>query len=163
MNAEDAVFLAEATRLLYREARLLDAGRFEDWLDLFAPDGIYWIPSRPGQTDPRGVASILYEDRDILSLRVRRLREARAHALSPMPRTTHLVGNVDLIEDAPKDGALHVESALVVVEQRGDKQRTYSGRCTYELRQTDGAWRIAKKRIDLIDCDAVQSPIGVLL
>lgn len=160
---DEAAPLAEATRLLHREARLLDAGRFEDWLDLFTPDGIYWIPSRPAQTDARGVASIIYEDRDILSLRVRRLREARAHALSPMPRTTHLVGNIDLLEGAPGGGALQVESALVVVEDRSGEKRIYSGRCTYELRRSDGVWRIAKKRVDLIDCDAIHNPIGILL
>ena len=160
----DGVALTEATRLLHREARLLDAGRFEEWLDLFTPDGIYWIPSRPQQTDPRGVASIIYEDRDILGLRVQRLCEARAHALSPMPRTTHLVGNVDLREDARSDGStVYIESALVVVEQRAGDKKVYSGRCTYELRRGDAGLRIARKRVDLIDCDAVQAPMQILL
>ncbi len=160
----DAARLAEATRLLHREAKLLDADRFEDWLELFAPDGIYWIPSRPGQTDPRGVASILYEDREILSLRIRRLVEARAHALAPMPRTTHLVANIELAEPpAGDDSTIRVECALVVVMHRGEEKRIYSGRCLYELRRRDGALRIASKRVDLIDCDAVQSPMPILL
>ena len=37
---------------MFEEARLLDAGQFEDWLKLYEPQGIYWMPSQPGQTDP---------------------------------------------------------------------------------------------------------------
>jgi benzoate/toluate 1,2-dioxygenase beta subunit len=155
--------LRDATRLLHREARLLDAGRFEEWLDLFTPDGIYWIPSRWDQSDPRGVASIIYEDRAILALRVQRLGAARAHALSPMPRTTHLIGNVELVDDAPGESAAGVDCALIVVEHRGDRQRIYSGRCRYALRRVDGSLRIARKRVDLADCDAILAPISILL
>jgi benzoate/toluate 1,2-dioxygenase subunit beta len=149
--------LAEASDLLHREARLLDEGRFEDWLDLFTPDGIYWVPSRRDQTDPRGVASIIYEDRAILALRVERLAAARAHALTPMPRTTHLVGNIELL------AANDVACALVVVEHRNDRQRLYSGRCRYRLRRGDGALRIALKRVDLADCEGILAPISILL
>ena len=83
---------------LLEEARLLDAGQFEDWLKLYEPQGIYWMPSQPGQTDPLNVASIMYEDHAILSMRVQRLLEARALVLTPMPRTTHLVSNIEAKE-----------------------------------------------------------------
>ena len=41
----------EIELFLLREAKLLDTGEFEAWLALYAPDGIYWMPSQPGQTD----------------------------------------------------------------------------------------------------------------
>jgi len=150
--------LDDAARLIFSEARLLDAGRFEEWLELFTPDGLYWIPSQRDQSDPLGVASIIYEDRAILALRVERLREARAHALSPMPRTTHLIGNLE-----PAEAGEGIECALIVVEHRGDRQRIYSGRCRYRLRRIDGALRIASKRVDLVDCDAILAPISILI
>ena len=56
------------------------------------------MPSQPGQTDPLNVASIVYEDHAILSIRVQRLLEARALVLTPMPRTTHLVSNIEAQE-----------------------------------------------------------------
>ena len=34
------------------ETRLIDTHRFDEWLDLFADDGIYWMPLEWGQTDP---------------------------------------------------------------------------------------------------------------
>ena len=53
---------SEAEAYLIAEARLLDAGRFEEWLALFAEDGFYWIPAGPGQSDPLNHLSIFYED-----------------------------------------------------------------------------------------------------
>ena len=38
----------EVERFLYREARLLDERRFEEWMNLFAEDGYYWVPAAPG-------------------------------------------------------------------------------------------------------------------
>ena len=94
--------LREIELFVLREARLLDEGEFESWLDLYAPDGIYWMPSKPGQTDPVGVASIIYEDHGILAIRVDRLLEARALVLTPMPRTVHMVSNIEVLNDVAK-------------------------------------------------------------
>jgi 3-phenylpropionate/cinnamic acid dioxygenase small subunit len=35
---------ADLIDFVLHEARLLDAQRFEDWLDLFTEDGRYWMP-----------------------------------------------------------------------------------------------------------------------
>ena len=41
------------TDFVYAEARMLDEQRFDDWLNLFAEDGYYWMPLAHGQIDPR--------------------------------------------------------------------------------------------------------------
>jgi benzoate/toluate 1,2-dioxygenase beta subunit len=155
----DAATEREVERFLFREAKLLDAGRFEDWLDLFTPDGIYWIPSRPGQTDRKGVASIIYEDRNILAMRVHRLAQGRALVLAPAPRTTHLVGNVEVVAIDP----IVAESALVVAEYRDGERRIFAGRCRHVLTRIDGTLKIAEKRVDLIDCDGILGAMSIPL
>ena len=40
---------AELIRLVYREARLIDEKRFDEWYELFAEDARYWIPLTRGQ------------------------------------------------------------------------------------------------------------------
>ena len=137
---------------ILREARLLDRGEFEAWLELYAPHGIYWMPSQPRQTDPLGVPSIMYEDHAILSMRVQRLLEARALVLTPMPRTTHLVSNIE------------VEDPEVV--PRADawiESRMFSGRHAYQLGRENGSFRIKIKRVDLLNCDGVHAPITIPL
>ncbi len=149
----------EIELFLLREAKLLDSGEFEDWLALYAPDGIYWMPSQPDQTDAKGVASIMYEDHAILAIRVRRLLEARALVLTPMPRTTHLVSNVEIAEEA--GDRFVAEAAFICVEHQGDQQRLYSGRHTHHLVRQNGSFRIALKRVMLVNCDASHAPMTI--
>ena len=49
--------------LLEREARLLDELRFDEWLAMYAPECIYWVPGTPGGGDPRRQIAILFDDR----------------------------------------------------------------------------------------------------
>ncbi|MGN6463072.1 MAG: aromatic-ring-hydroxylating dioxygenase subunit beta [Pseudolabrys sp.] len=146
---------------LHEEAKLLDSGEFEAWLKLYEPQGIYWMPSQPGQTDPLNVASIIYEDHGILSIRVQRLLEERALVLTPMPRTTHLVSNIEAQRE--EGGDYTVQAAFVCVEHQADKQRIYSGRHTYHLAAADDSFRIRLKRVDLVNCDGTHVPMAIPL
>jgi benzoate/toluate 1,2-dioxygenase beta subunit len=38
--------------LIEREARLLDQLRFDEWLAMYAPECIYWVPGTPQAGDP---------------------------------------------------------------------------------------------------------------
>jgi len=149
----------EIERFILREAKLLDSGQFEGWLALYAPHGIYWMPSQPGQTDRNGVASIMYEDHAILAMRVQRLLEARALVLTPMPRTTHLISNIDVLEGALDE--FTVEAAFICIEHQGERQRIYSGRHVHHLVRHDGSFRIKLKHVALADCDGTHSPMTI--
>jgi benzoate/toluate 1,2-dioxygenase subunit beta len=146
---------------LFKEAKLLDAGEFEAWLKLYEPDGIYWMPTEPGQTDPLNVASIIYEDHPILSIRVQRLLEARALVLTPMPRTTHIVSNIECKRGELDDFV--VEAAFICVEHQAERQRIHSGRHTYHLRRADGSFRINLKRVALVNSDGAHAPMAIPL
>jgi len=146
---------------LFDEAKLLDAGQFEAWLKLYEPQGIYWIPSKPGQTDPLNVASIIYEDHAILSIRVQRLLEARALVLTPMPHTTHLVSNIEVEQTG--EAAFTACAAFISVEFQAEKQKMYSGRQTHRLVSAGESFRIASKRVDLLNCDGILAPMTIPL
>ena len=111
----------EIELFVLKEARLLDEGAFEAWLDLYAPQGIYWMPSQPGQTDPLNVASIVYEDHAILAIRVQRLLEARALVLTPMPRTVHMVSNIEVLGGDAHSEEFEVASAFLCTAIQGDR------------------------------------------
>lgn len=148
-------------KFLFAEAALLDAGRFEDWLALFADDGVYWIPGVPAQTDPLGAVSIVYEDKPILAMRVERLGHPRIYAADPCPRTMHMVGNVTV--DVAEEG-LVARSTLFVSTYREGPTVHHSGHARHLLAPgPDGGFLIREKRIDLIDCDGIHGPIIVPL
>ena len=76
---------------VYREARLIDQHRFEEWLELFAEDGHYWMPLEWGQTDPRLTCSLMYEDKMLLGIRVERLKGNRTFSQKPKSRCHHVL------------------------------------------------------------------------
>lgn len=144
---------------LFEEARLLDDGDFEGWLTLYEPQGIYWIPSKPGQTDPLNVASIIYEDHGILSIRVQRLLEERALVLTPMPRTSHLYGNI--VASVAGDGTYKAAAVFICIIHQDDRQRMYSGRLAYDLVRHGDSFRIKLKCVRLMNADGVHTPMAI--
>src|ERR1700716_3615935 len=95
---------AECETFLVHEARLLDEGRFDEWLSLFTADGWYWVPSEPNQANPRDTISLLYADLRRLETRIRRPASPRIYSQEPPSRTSRMIGNVT-IEAADADGA----------------------------------------------------------
>ena len=148
-------------QFLYHEARLLDLQRYEDWLELFTPDATYWVPLEQGQKDPYETSSIIHDDRTLLELRVKQMRHPRAHARQPLARTVHQVGNV--VELGRANGELRIGSTLTVVEFRHEKQRVYGALVEHRLRPEGDTFRIAHKRVDLVNSEGELDGIAILL
>jgi 3-phenylpropionate/cinnamic acid dioxygenase small subunit len=147
-------------QFLYHEAHLLDTQRFEEWLELFTEDATYWVPLEQGQSDPLETSSIIHDDRTLLELRVRQARHPRAHARTPIARTVHQVGNVRQLE--ARDGELRVASTLVLVEFRAERQRVWGALVEHRLRRAGGAFRVAHKRVDLVNSEGELDGIAIL-
>jgi len=148
-------------QFLYHEARLLDTQRYEDWLALFTDDATYWVPLEQGQKDPYETSSLIHDDRTLLELRVKQIRHPRAHARQPLARTVHQVGNV--VQLGETSGELQIGSTLTVVEFRNDKQRVYGALVEHRLRPSGDTFRIAHKRVDLVNSEAELDGIAILL
>ena len=136
------------------EARLLDELRFNDWLQLFTDDAHYWMPLAHGQTDARLHASLMYEDKMLLSVRVERLGGARTFSQQPRSRCHHLLQTPTVESRDEAAGVYVTRTAFHYVETRMDQQTLYAGWATHTLVVLDGALRIQLKRVDLVNCDA---------
>ena len=143
-------------QFLYYEAHLLDTQRYEEWLGLFTEDATYWVPLEQNQKDPQETSSLVYDDRTLLELRVKQMRHPRAHARAPLPRTVHQVGNI-VVRD------LVVTSTLTAVEFRNEKQRLWAGLVEHRLIRSADAFRIARKRIDLVNSEGEIEGLAILL
>ncbi|HYL87865.1 MAG TPA: aromatic-ring-hydroxylating dioxygenase subunit beta [Burkholderiales bacterium] len=146
---------------LYHEARLLDTQRYEEWLELFTDDATYWVPLEQGQKDPHETSSIIHDDRTLLELRVKQIRHPRAHARQPLARTVHQVGNVSVLDETAQE--VRVASTLTVVEFRNEKQRVYGALVEHRLRKSGDTFRIAHKRVDLVNSEGEIDGIAILL
>ncbi len=146
---------------LIHEARLLDDRRFRDWMALFTDDGSYWVPAVPNQDSPFNQASLFYDDRDLMKTRIDRLEHPLIHAQTPPSRTAHIIGNI-VVESADDEaGKYTVVSTVMMVEYRDEQQRVFAGRQTHTLKRDGGGFRIAQKKVDLINCDSAFEAMAV--
>lgn len=139
---------------LYREAQLLDTGRFSDWLGLMADDLIYRMPvrvNRGRKTRSEGAKTEIFSDNIVsLRLRVNRLATDFAWAESPPSRTRHLVTNVRARETARPEEVEVASYILVYRERPGPTQGAiFSGERQDLLRRVEGEWRLAQRTIFL--------------
>jgi 3-phenylpropionate/cinnamic acid dioxygenase small subunit len=165
----EAEMLRSVEQFLYREARLLDEGRFHEWLGLFTDDIRYWMSARSNRypkssraiavlaadhcpdNDPDMVEELGLFDETIstLTARVARLDTGMAWAEDPPSRTRHLITNVEIASEA-SGGELTVHSNFIVYRSRGEtEQDFYVGTRQDTLRRVDGAWKIASRRMVL--------------
>lgn len=147
-------------QFLYHEARLLDTQQLEAWLDLFTDDAVYWVPLEREQKDAAETSSIIHDDRTLLGLRVQQARHPRAHARLPLARTVHQVSNIVVLEES--EDMLRVASTLGLIEWRQEKQRVWGALVEHQLRRANGGFRIARKRVDLVNSEAELDGIAIL-
>ncbi|MEL6234770.1 MAG: aromatic-ring-hydroxylating dioxygenase subunit beta [Pseudomonadota bacterium] len=147
---------------IYAEARMLDEGRYDDWLTLWMPEGIYWMPLDYKQTDPDLVTSLMHEDQFMLRLRVERLNGQRTFSQKPKSRCHHVIQRpfVDLHD--PETNRYVTNTSMHYVETRLDEQFLLALTATHELVVADGALRIASKKVELLNSDAAFGNIQLL-
>lgn len=161
----------EVEQFYFREAELLDDGRFADWLELLDDDLDYWMPTRTNRLRrqqalsiaSRGEAAYYDEDKQSLAWRIRRFDSGMAWAEDPPSRTRHLITNVlvDHVdpERNPRFGEqdLLARSAFLVYRNRLEREENvFAGRRTDVLRRTDDGLRVASREI-LLDQNILQS------
>ena len=80
---DDAATLAElklhhdVSQFLYREARLQDEHRFDEWEALWTDDAIYWVPANGEGGNPEEQMSIIYDNRSRIALRIRQFHTGK--------------------------------------------------------------------------------------
>jgi ethylbenzene dioxygenase subunit beta len=156
----------DVEQFLFREARLLDEGRFREWLELLADDIRYWMPAmgrryrvsskalamgsayrcRESEFSGEADLAILDETKQSLEKRVARLESGMAWAEDPPSHTCHTLSNIAVEGDADTQVAVHANFALY--RTRGEsEQDLYVGRRHDVLRRVDGDWKIAYRKI----------------
>jgi 3-phenylpropionate/cinnamic acid dioxygenase small subunit len=150
----------EVEQFLYHEALLIDERRFDEWTELFTDDALYWIPNLDAASDPSAVGPIVYDDRSALSIRAARLQHPSALTQNPPPRTRHFISNL-IVREQGSDECATTANQLVYVT-RGASEAIYPGWCEHLLRRVDGGWRIARKKVCLLNNDRALAQIPLL-
>jgi 3-phenylpropionate/cinnamic acid dioxygenase small subunit len=160
----------EVMDFLIEEARLLDIGMLDEWLELTAQDLSYTMPIRRTTMRHQGLGfdeSMAHfdDDRASMEFRIKRItRSGNAYADDPPSRTRRLVTNLRVHETAsPKE--FEVTSTLLLLRSRWDAPNFDFISCSREdlLRRSGDAFEIARRKI-LVDQASLGTPnLAVLL
>ena len=149
---------AEAEDFLYKEARMLDNNQLYQWRDMMTEDVIYWVPVNDENSDPLKHLSVIYDDWANLTGRIWRILDSGLnHTQDPPSKMIRFVSNVE-VEPAERDDEVVVHSVVWITTFKSGAQRVddidvrnYSTRQQYRLRMVDGQWKIAFKKITLLN------------
>jgi len=144
-----------AKETVYREGMLLDEQRFGEWVELYVPDCVFWLPmwSEEGVLTPdtdTALSYIFYESRRGLEDRVLRFTSRKSPASMPLPRTSHVYSNLLALEP-PQPGAVRLRAAwnTHVLFQRSGEQHVFFGWAEYTLVARGWDWKIERKKVVL--------------
>ncbi len=140
-------------QLLYRQAEVLDAKRWQDYIDLFTADGVYWMPADPADKHWDGIPSIFAEDKNLMTVRMKRVLHPDAWSQRPLWGTNHVVGNVIVEKESP-NGDVVARSRFHMMELRRDNVRHFAGSYVHHLKKTANGYRIRQQRVDMTNAQA---------
>ena len=148
----DLLSLDEASHILFAEALALDEQRWDDWLALYTDDAVFWVPSWTDEhhlaVDPDRELSLMYYSARVgLADRVMRVRSGLSVASKVLPRTVHALGNVMWA----KNGVLSSVFQVASYDLKSRSTHVYFGRYEHVLRNVGGQWRIASKKVILMN------------
>ena len=153
----DVLLLRSVEQFLFLEADCMDRHAYAEWLALWDEDPLYWVPCNADDADPTKRISLIYDRREQIEQRIRRLEGRHAHAQDPRSRLTRVVSNVRINEATGAE--VVAASNFVLGELRMDSQVTWFGRNLHTLTRHGDGFRMKQKKVVLLNND---SPMGNL-
>jgi benzoate/toluate 1,2-dioxygenase subunit beta len=142
----------EVEQFLYKQSDLLDTKRWQDWVDLFTPDGIYWMPPAPEYQTWDGQPAIFAEDKNLMTVRMNRVLHPDAWSQRPLWETNHIVSNVAIQKESADE--IVVKSRFHMMELRRDDVRHFAGSYLHTLKKTKSGFAIKLQRVDMTNAQA---------
>lgn len=145
-----------AAAMLFREARLLDSGDWTAWVEMYCEEAVYWVPSWLDEyditSDPATQVSLIYHDsRRGLEERIARIESRKSITALPLPRTVHQISNLEAAEVGRGHISCHAVFSVHTYDPRVAKSDVRHGRYQHTLIQTNKEWKIARKKIIVVN------------
>ena len=138
---------------IYREARLMDEHRYDEWEALWTDDAIYWVPCDGDDTDPLHHVSIIYADRSGIAARITRLKTGAAWSQEPKSNLRRVVSNIETMEEESGEITVHSNFILYEVRKRSVDvwHNIWAGSTTHRLRPEGNDLKVAYKKVLLVN------------
>lgn len=153
-----------ATRTLSREATFLDLKQWDSWLHMYSPEATFWVPTWLNEdditSDPETQLSLIYLDgQAAFKERVMRAKDPRSPAGLPLPRTTHVLGPVQLVGVDGTKAWCRCAWSSFVYDLKSRRTTNYAGQYEYELLCSDSADPMINAKKVVLMNDAIESKL----
>lgn len=150
LRAIDAVDLHHhVAQFLYLEARLQDTHDYDGWEAIWEDDAIYWVPANGTDTDPETQMSVIYDNRSRIGVRIAQLKTGRRHTQTPRSELARQISNIEIVEVTANE--VEVLANVLIYEDNLRGETLWAARNVYRLRFVDGAFRLVRKKIGLVN------------
>ena len=164
LAAERLAYLSlmrEIEDFFHKEADLLDAREYDQWLGLLTADVVYWMPMRKNVSYANRAEDItaeddvawLHDDKETLIKRVRQIQTGLHWADEPISRVSHVITNIRLAEPIARldEGAKATTTCRFIVYRNRLESETdlLVGRREDTLTRIHGEIKIARRKIIL--------------
>lgn len=150
-----------AVELIWREARLLDNKRYQEWDRLWAPGGTYVIPIDPDTDDFAATLNMVYDDDRMRRMRIERLTTGYSISAVAAARTVRTVSR--FVVTAADDHTVELSSAQVLVGHKHDTTQVLAADLTHRIRVDGPEPLIQTKIIRLVNSENAVNASGFLL
>lgn len=143
-----------ATDILYRESACLDGRKWQEWLDLYTENAVYWVPSWRDEDEPTSsadteVSQIYHDSRRGLEERVKRVESGKSVTAMPLARTTHFITNITAVSENPDTISARANWMVQFFQPHRGQQYSNFGDYQLTLKWNGSQWKIAAKTIVL--------------
>lgn len=135
---------------LILEARLQDTHDYDGWEALWTDDAIYWVPANGHDSDPEETMSVIYDNRSRIKVRVDQLKTGRRHTQTPRSELARLISNIEVTGVDGDD--VSARANVLIFEDNLRGETLWAARNEYTLRLVGDGFRLARKKVALVNC-----------
>ena len=143
-------------RFVRHELKLLNKNRFDEWIDLYTDDGVYFMPLDESQTDPERYDMIMFDNKPLMQIRKENFGRPDSPSMEYPIRSMRMITECDIQERS--DSACLVEAPFMA-SIFYQSMRWYAGYFYYKLVHSNDSFKIKSKQVNLLDMGAPQGPI----
>lgn len=143
--------LAQVTEFIGYEADLLDHKCYQEWLSLWAEEGLYIVPADLKATDYLNTLNLALDDADMRRMRVARLENGESVSALSVGDTVRMMSRVRILEAG--DEVVIARCAMTLNELRHGKLVSYPANVEYILRRAGDGFRMEQKVVKLLHAD----------
>src|SRR5260370_15096206 len=109
---------------------------------------MYWMPPEPSHVTWDGMPAIFAEDKNLMTVRMKRVLHPDAWSQRPLWGTNHVVGNV-IVEKESAGGDVVARARFHMMELRRDNMPHFAGSYLDHLKKTAGGFIIQLQGLDM--------------